>query len=68
LIKKLLKFIYFKMKFLRKNNKGDLEIDELGKLILGLILLLVLIVIVTVYINGEFINQEEGLGSIFGFF
>jgi len=56
------------MKLIKKNKKGDLEIDELGKLILGLVLLIVLIIIISVYINGEFINQEKSVNSIFNLF
>jgi len=48
-------------KFWLKNRKGDLELDQLGKIILGLILLIVLIVIITVVIRGEFSNQGDKL-------
>ncbi|MCA9460233.1 MAG: hypothetical protein KC550_06820 [Nanoarchaeota archaeon] len=54
--------------FLSRNKKGDLELDELGKLILGGILLLILIFIVAYVIKGEFGNQEGNLKGIFGIF
>lgn len=53
------------IKYYLKNRKADLELDELGKLILGLILLVVLIVIVTVYIRGEFSNQGDSVKGVF---
>lgn len=56
------------IKCMWKCKKGDLEFDELGKLILGLILLLVLIVIVTVVIKGELWKGGEKLKDIFTIF
>ena len=47
------------------NKKGDLELDELGKLILGLILLIILIVIVMVYIKNDMSSQADNVKSIF---
>ncbi len=55
-------------KYWAKNRKGDLELDQLGKLILAAVGLLILIVIVTVVINGELENQGEKVGGAFGFF
>ena len=52
-------------KFILVNKKGDLELDELGKLILGLILLIVLIVIITVYIRGDMSDQTDNVKNIF---
>lgn len=51
-----------------KSNKGSLELDELGKVIIGLTLLIILIVIVTVVIGPEFGNQGDKVDSIFGMF
>lgn len=66
-----LKF-YFRQKkgiyFLSRNKKGDLELDELGKLILGGILLLLLIYIITVFLKGEFGSQKDDVKSIFDIF
>lgn len=56
------------MKLLKKNKKGDLELDELGKIILGVIFLVVLIVIITVAIRGELFSQGEKIKDIFNFF
>lgn len=50
-------------KFWLQNRKADLELDELGKIIIGLVLLLVLIAIVTVVIRGEFDNQGDKLAD-----
>lgn len=51
-----------------KNNKGDFELDQLGKLIIAAVVLIVLIVIVSVYVGGELNSQEDKLKSIFNFF
>lgn len=59
-------FEFFKLMFL--NKKGDLEIDELGKLILGLILLIVLIVIITVVIKKEFYSAGRDAVGLFDLF
>lgn len=53
--------------FFKRNSKGDLELDELGKLLIGLVLLIVLVVIVTVYIGGEFGNQGDKIKDAFNF-
>ena len=50
-----------------QNKSGALEFDELGKLIIGLILLIILIIIVTVVIRGELLIQGEEAKSIFRF-
>lgn len=52
-------------KALKDNKAGDLEFDELGKLILGLTLLIILIVIVTVVIKGELDTQGEDVKGVF---
>ena len=51
-----------------KNRKADIELDELGKVILGVILLIILIVIVTVVIKGEFSEQTDGIKGMFSIF
>lgn len=51
-----------------KNKKAALEMDQLGKLLIGLALLIVLIVIITVYINGEFSNQSDKVSTAFKIF
>lgn len=51
-----------------KNKKAALEMDQLGKLLIGLALLIVLIVIVTVYVGGEFSNQSDKVSSVFKVF
>lgn len=53
------------MVFFKYNKKGDLEFDELGKLLIGLVLLIVLIVIVTVVINGNLSDQTSSLKTVF---
>ncbi len=59
--------MYYKMLQLIKTKKGDLELDELGKVILGLVLLLILIIIIMI-IKGEFSNQEGVLKGMFNIF
>lgn len=49
-------------------KKGDIELDELAKIILGLVLLIILIWIVTIVINGELSNQVQRVKDIFNFF
>ncbi len=56
------------MKFIIKNKKGDLEIDEIGKLIIGLVLLIVLIAIVTIYIGGDLSDQSDSVVGAFDIF
>ncbi len=56
------------MNKLLKNKTGDLELDEIGKIILGLIVLVILIVIITVVIKGELFSQGERVKDIFSFF
>ena len=41
---------------------------EIGKIILGLIVLVILIVIITVVIKGELFSQGERVKDIFSFF
>jgi hypothetical protein len=51
-----------------KCKRGDLEFDELGKLILGLVLLVVLIIVVSVVIKGELWKGADRLRDVFSFF
>lgn len=51
-----------------KNKIAALELDEIGKLILGLALLVVLLVVVFGAITGELSNQVERIKNIFNFF
>ncbi len=51
-----------------KTRKGDLELDEIGKLLLALILLLILIAIVTLIFIPGFETQSSDLKGIFNFF
>jgi t-SNARE complex subunit (syntaxin) len=53
---------------LQKQKKADLELDELGKLIIGLVLLIVLIVIVTVVIKTELFNSGDKVLDVFSIF
>jgi hypothetical protein len=50
---------------LRRNKKGALEMDELGKLILGLILFIILIYIVSIIIGGEIGAQKDDVTDVF---
>jgi len=52
------------MRFLRKAKNGDIEFDQLGMLILGLILFIILIYIVTVVIGGEMGNQTTEVKDV----
>lgn len=52
---------------LSKFKKGDIELDEIGKVILALVLLLVLIGIV-MYIKGQFGAQGEEVEQAFNLF
>ena len=52
------------MRFLRKAKNGDIEFDQLGMLILGLILFIILIYIVTVVIGGEMGNQTTDVKDV----
>lgn len=54
------------MKMFFFNKRGDIELDELGKIILKVILLVLLIVIITVVISGEFSNQVDKIKGAFG--
>lgn len=53
---------------LNRNKKGDLEWDEIGKLIIALVVLIIIIYIITIIINGEFTSQGEKIGDAFGIF
>lgn len=48
-----------------KNKKGALEMDELGKLIIGVILFIILIYIVSVLIGGEIGSQKDEVTDVF---
>ena len=50
-----------------QDKKGAIEMDELAKLIIGIILLIILIVIVTVVIRGELGFQADEIKSVFRF-
>ncbi|NQZ84742.1 MAG: hypothetical protein HRU03_03405 [Nanoarchaeales archaeon] len=50
---------------LKKNKCGAIEMDELGRLIIGLVFFIVLIYIVTVIIGGDIKSQEEDIGDVF---
>jgi len=51
-------------KILKYNKKGDLELDELGKLILGIILLIILIAIIW-YISSDMSDQGNNVKTVF---
>ena len=51
-----------------RTRKGDLEIDQLGKLILAAVLLLVMVIIIGSIISGEFSNQFEKIKEVFSIF
>ena len=53
------------MKGFRRNNKGGIELDELGKLIIGVIIFIILIYIVTIVIGGEMSSGTEEVGDVF---
>ena len=61
-----LSIIIIKNNFFKKNKSGALELDELGKLIIGVILFIILIYIVTVVIGGEFTAPKEDIGDLLG--
>lgn len=50
---------------LLRDKRGDIELDQLGKLVIALVFLLVLIFIVTIIIGGEFGNQEDEIEGVF---
>lgn len=54
--------------YLLKNKKADFELDNLGKIILAVIILIVLITIITVSIKSEFSLQFVNLKSALNFF
>lgn len=47
------------------SKKGAIEMDELGKLIIGLVLFLLLIYIVSVLIGGEIGAQKDEVSDVF---
>jgi hypothetical protein len=51
-----------------RDKKGEIVVDEIGKLIFALIVFLVLLVIITVYITGGLNDQEGQLRNIFNLF
>ena len=51
-----------------KNKKGDIEWDEIGKVIIALVVLIIIIYIVTVVIRGEFGNQSDKIKDGFNIF
>ena len=51
-----------------KNKIASIEMDQVGYIILGLVLLLVLIYIVTVVLGGEIDDQGEKVSGIFRLF
>ncbi len=56
----------FKNYFNLKNSKKvGIEMDELGKLIVGLVLFIVLIYIVSVMIGGELSAQKDDVTDVF---
>jgi hypothetical protein len=47
------------------SKKGAIELDELGKLIIGLVLFIILIYIVSVLVGGEIGSQKEEVTGVF---
>lgn len=58
-------FVIKNRKSLKNDKTGDLELDQIGKLIIALVLLVVLIMIITFVISGGFSDQEEEIGNVF---
>lgn len=60
---------FFKLWFLNrrllKEKKGDLELDQLGKLIIGLVIFLILLYFVAVFLGGKITDQEDDITGIF---
>lgn len=52
----------------KNSKKADIEIDEVGKIIIGLVLLLILIAIITVVIKGELFSAGSRVLNAFKFF
>lgn len=46
------------------SKKGSIELDQLGKLIIGLVLFLILIYIVTVILGGELGSQGTEIKDV----
>lgn len=53
---------------LNRNKKGDLEWDEIGKLIIALVVLIIIIYIITMIIGGEFGTQGDKIKDAFSIF
>ena len=56
-----------KIQLIKNNKKADLELDEIIKIMLGVILLVILISIIW-YIKGEFSGQESSVKTAFDIF
>lgn len=60
---------FFKLWFLNrrllKEKKGDLELDQLGKLIIGLVIFLILLYFVSIFLGGKISDQEDEITGIF---
>lgn len=52
---------------LRCNKKADLELDEVIKIMLGVVLLIILLAVIW-YIKGEFFGQEASIKESFNIF
>jgi len=53
---------------IKKIKKADLEMEQLGKLLLAIVGLVILIYIVTVVISGEFGSQSDKVKDVFNLF
>lgn len=53
---------------LYSKKKGDIEMDQLGKIIIVLVFLIILIYIVSIVIRGELDDQGEKARDAFRFF
>lgn len=51
--------------FLIKNKKADIELDQLGKLIIGIIVFIILLYFVSVFIGGKITQEDEAISGIF---
>ena len=52
---------------LKKNKRADLELDEIIKIMLGVVLLIILLAIIW-YIRGEFSDQGTSIKDSFNIF
>ena len=57
-----------KMGKIKNFKKAALEMDQLGKLIIGLVILIILIIIVSVVIGGKLDDQGSSISKIFNIF